>query len=139
MHQIKSSIKQNSIFIFVLLFLFCFSCKQNSQTKLEPNLIITTKNKFDEDFKTVKDFDDLVRHLNQYDSLWRRVIGTNKDFNFVKDMASEFARIQNKGNLGKVPEDLISETLRGIPKEGGLREAFLDIWIESQGKSINKN
>ncbi len=53
-------------------------------------------------------------------------------------MASELSRIQNKGALGNVSEDLISGTIRNIPKEGGLREVFLDMWLESQGKSMTK-
>ena len=84
----------------------------------------------------IRNFDDLLRHLDQYDSIWKKIIPSTVDFDFVKDMASELARIQNKGTLGKVPEDLILETLRGIPKEGGLREAFLDMWLEAQGKTV---
>ena len=83
----------------------------------------------------IKNFDDLTRHLNQYDTIWKKII-PSKDFDYVKDMASELSRIQNKGTLGNVSEDLISDTIKNIPKEGGLREAFLDMWLEAQGKSV---
>lgn len=84
----------------------------------------------------IKNFDDLTKHLNQYDTIWKKIIPSVKDFDYVRDMASELSRIQNKGTLGNVSEDLISDTIRNIPKEGGLREAFLDMWLEAQGKSV---
>ena len=98
----------------------------------------TTHNRFNADSEKVADFDDLTRHLNQYDSIWRKIIPSTKDFDYVKDMAAELSRIQNKGALGNLSEDLISDIIRGIPKEGGLREVFLDMWLESQGKSMTK-
>ena len=84
----------------------------------------------------IRNYDDLSRHLNQYDSLWRKIIPSTKDFDYVKDMASELSRIQTKGTLNQLDEKLIKDILKGIPEEGGLREAFLDMWLESQGKSI---
>ena len=87
----------------------------------------------------IKNFDDLTRHLNQYDTIWKKIIPSAKDFDYVKDMASELSRIQNKGTLGNVSEDLISDTIKNIPKEGGLREAFLDMWLEAQGKSVKND
>jgi hypothetical protein len=132
MYQIKSYIKVNSNFVIYLLLFF--SCAQNPQEKVETPPIIILENKFAEDFKKVKDFNELANHLNQYDSLWRKTIPSTIDFDFVKEMASELARVQNKGTLGQVPEDLILETLKGIPVEGGLREVFLDIWLEAQVK-----
>ena len=130
--------KENSIFIFVLFFLLCVSCSQNPGKKVETPPIITLQNKFIEDLKKVKDFNDLVKHLNQYDSLWRTIIPPTRDFDYVKDMASELARIQNKGTLGQVPESLMSDTLKGIPVEGGLREVFLDLWLGAQEKPTAK-
>ena len=81
-------------------------------------------------------FSDLAKHLDQYDSLWRKIIPSTKDFDFVKDMASELSKVQNKGTLNKLDEKLMRDILKGIPEEGGLREAFLDMWLESQGKSV---
>ena len=118
--------------------LMLFSCNQKSETKLKQEQPKITLNRFFADLEKVDDFDDLTRHLNQYDSIWRKIIPSTKDFDYVKDMASELSRIQNKGALGNVSEDLISGTIRYIPKEGGLREVFLDMWLESQGKSMTK-
>jgi hypothetical protein len=84
----------------------------------------------------IRNYDDLSRHLNQYDSLWRKIIPLTKDFDYVKDMASELSRIQSKNTLNQLDEKLMKDILKGIPEEGGLREAFLDMWLESQGKSI---
>lgn len=84
----------------------------------------------------IRNFDDLNRHLNQYESIWKKIIPSSKDFDYVKDMASELTRIQTKGTLNQLDEKLIKDILKGIPEEGGLREAFLDMWLESQGKSI---
>ena len=84
----------------------------------------------------IRNYDDLSRHLNQYDSLWRKIIPSTKDFDYVKDMASELSRIQSKNTLNQLDEKLMKDLLKGIPEEGGLREAFLDMWLESQGKSI---
>ena len=138
MHQIISTIKERSFFIIFLMFLLNISCEQNRQTKLKQEQPKITQNRFNADLEKVDDFDDLTRHLNQYDSIWRKIIPSTKDFDYVKDMASELSRIQNKGALGNVSEDLISGTIRYIPKEGGLREVFLDMWLESQGKSMTK-
>ena len=135
MHQIISTIKERSFFIIVLLFLLNLSCEQNQRIKLKQQ---DPKNGFNADLEKVAHFKDLTRHLEQYDSTWKKIIPSTTDFEYVKDMASELTRIQNKGTLGKVPEGLIFEILRGIPEEGRLREAFLDMWLDAQGKSITK-
>ena len=52
----------------------------------------------------IRNYDDLSRHLNQYDSLWRKIIPSTKDFDYVKDMASELSRIQSKNTLNQLDE-----------------------------------
>jgi hypothetical protein len=84
----------------------------------------------------IKNFDDLLKHLDQYDSIWKKIIPSTVDFDFVKDMVFELSKVQNKGTLGKLDEKLMRDILRGIPEEGGLREAFLDMWLEAQGKTV---
>lgn len=120
------------LFVFLSSILFTYSCRQKAESKSVVDVLNKSEIGFNEDLKNVKNFDDLVKHLNEYNVLWKTMLPASKDFDYVKDMASELARIQNKGNLSSVDEKSMSDILKGIPVEGRLRELFLDMWIDSQ-------
>lgn len=120
------------LFVFLSSILFTYSCQQKAESKSVPDVLKKSEIGFNEDLKNVKTFDDLVKHLNEYHVLWRTMFTASRDFDYVRDMASELARIQNQGNLSSIDQKLMSDILKGIPVEGGLRELFLDLWIDSQ-------
>lgn len=86
----------------------------------------------------IRNFDDLSKHLDQYEDIWSKVIPPSRDFDFVRDMASELNRIEKLGKLSEVSEENMDKILKGIPPEGDLRQTFMDMWLESTGKQVDE-
>lgn len=86
----------------------------------------------------IRNFDDLSKHLDQYEDIWGKVIPPSRDFDFVRDMSSELDRIEKSGKLSEVSEEMMDDILKGIPPEGDLRQTFMDMWLESTGKQVDE-
>jgi hypothetical protein len=86
----------------------------------------------------IRNFDDLAKHLNDYENIWAKVLPADANFNFIRNMTIQLARIERNGNLSTLSEETMNRILRNIPIEGDLRKTYMDMWLESTGKTVDK-
>jgi len=104
----------------------------------DPKLLTKFKNA---DFSS---FDVVSKHLNEFDVIWEAIVKNPKKLESAKEIFNLFAGV-NAGksskykNVGEIPEEVFSNYLTGIPKEGGLREQFIDLWLVSKNKTPETN
>lgn len=85
----------------------------------------------------INDVDDIIRNVDQYEDLWKRLL-PKVDFVKLKRNLDSFNSVYKKGNLNKISEDVfLQKVLNAFPEKGGMRDVVLDMWLEANGRSRN--
>ena len=78
----------------------------------------------------IKSFDDLVKHLNDYKSIWR---STGIDWDYTNKAILSFKKWSDSGFLKTADDNLILQVINDLPTEGDLRGIAFDLWKKSKG------
>ena len=88
----------------------------------------------------LKSYDDIVKHLDDFDVIWKSIIKNDaifiqakKLFKLMRDI--DAGKSSKYKNVGELPEEMFMNYLTGVTRKGGLRDQFLDLWLTSKGKT----
>jgi hypothetical protein len=82
----------------------------------------------------INTFDDLVKHLTIYKSIWSSI---NKfDWKFVDESIRFLNKSSKSGFIKQIPEDEMLQFINDLPTDGDLRGIVFDLWQESKGVSV---
>ena len=77
----------------------------------------------------VDGFGDLVRHLDEFDSIWKAVIPSNINMKKINGILSTLDNLPPE-KIAKISWEDFSKFIDNVPKEGGLRETVYDLFNE---------
>jgi len=86
--------------------------------------------------REISNVDDIIKHLDEFDTLWRVVSPNVKNWTGVKNNLNKLKKLSDSGNLKNIPEDVwMIEVLPGFPEKGGMRDIVNDMWRNANGKN----
>ena len=84
----------------------------------------------------ISNVDDIIKHLDDFDSLWRVVLPNVKNWAGVKNNLNKLKTLMDSNKLKDIPEEIwVSKVLPGFPEKGGMRDIVNDMWRTANGKS----
>ncbi len=86
--------------------------------------------------REISNVDDIIKHLDEFDTLWRVVLPNVKNWTGVKNNLNRLKKLSDSGKLKNIPEDQwINKVLPGFPEKGGMRDIVNDMWRKANGKN----
>lgn len=86
--------------------------------------------------REIRNVDDIIKHLDDFDSLWRVVLPNVKNWAGVKNNLNKLKTLMDSNKLKDIPEEIwVSKVLPGFPEKGGMRDMVNDMWRTANGKS----
>ena len=86
--------------------------------------------------REISNVDDIIKHLDEFDTLWRVVLPNVTNWTGVKNNLNKLKKLSDSGNLKNIPEDVwINKVLPGFPEKGGMRDIVNDMWRNANGKN----
>lgn len=86
--------------------------------------------------REISNVDDIIKHLDEFDTLWRVVLPNVKNWEGVKNNLNRLKKLSDSGKLKNIPEDQwINKVLPGFPEKGGMRDIVNDMWRKANGKN----
>ena len=86
--------------------------------------------------REIRNVDDIIKHLDEFDALWRVVLPNVKNWTGVKNNLKKLKTLRDSDSLKDIPEEIwVSKVLPGFPEKGGMRDMVNDMWRTANGKS----
>lgn len=86
--------------------------------------------------REISNVDDIIKHLDEFDTLWRVVLPNVTNWTGVKNNLNRLKKLSDSGKLKNIPEDQwINKVLPGFPEKGGMRDIVNDMWRKANDKN----
>jgi hypothetical protein len=83
---------------------------------------------FVESKSNIKTFDDLLKHLQEYKDIWKKILD-DSEWKYLNDTLMDLSKLESKGKIKNL-KTMVSkeEFLTAMPREGGMFEIMYDLW-----------
>ncbi|MCF7867046.1 hypothetical protein K9M18_06465, partial [Candidatus Woesearchaeota archaeon] len=84
----------------------------------------------------IRNVDDIIKHLDEFEALWRVVSPDVANWPAVKRNLIRLKQLSDSDKLKGIPEDgWVSQVLNGFPEKGGMRDIVNDMWRIANNKN----
>ena len=83
----------------------------------------------------IRNVDDIIKHLDEFEALWRVVAPNVANWTGVKNNLIKLKQLSDSDKLKTIPEDVWVLGLPGFPEKGGMRDIVNDMWRIANNKN----